>query len=160
MVEDGVELARERRRPRVGGRAHARHPAQGEAATRERKRPLGLSAVWGCLLYSGCLSPCNGIRERRAINEPLRGLGSRLEGAEAAYDLDALAGVQVAAAARIGRLAHASAERAARDGHSGSAKQTPKLKLVQNGASLLRASKCSYRSGHVGSNKTNVFLKQ
>ena len=58
----------------------------------------------------------HGIRERRAIDEPLRGLGSRLERAEAAYDLDALAGVQVAAAARIGRLAHANAERARRDG--------------------------------------------
>ena len=81
----------------------------------------------------------HGIRERRAIDEPLRGLGSRLERAEAADDLDALAGVHEAAAAHIGRLAHASAERAARDAES--KRQTPKLKLVQNGASLVLGSK-------------------
>ena len=101
---------------------------------------MGLSAVLRVF------ESVNGIRERRAIDNPLRGLGSRLERAEAADDLDALAGVQVAAPAHIGRLAHASAERAARDGQRASAKRTPKLKLVQNGASLVPASKSSYGS--------------
>ena len=69
---------------------------------------MGLSAV-----LRGFES-VHGIRERRAIYDPLRGLGSRLERAEAADDLDALAGVQEAAAAHIGRLAHAGEQSARR----------------------------------------------
>ena len=113
---------------------------------------MGLSAVLRVF------ESVHGIRERRAIYDPLRGLGSRLERAEAADDLDALAGVQEAAAAHIGRLAHASAERAARDAES--KRQTPKLKLVQNGASLLLPTRAvKLATNQCARSRTNAFVQ-